>query len=275
MESSDGLVVRESGRWVKDKLYYLEHYLKIFSVGMHNKWLGKLYYVDLFSGPGRCFIRETREEVDGSPLIALKYDFANYFFFENDPACYDALVKRIKTKAPDKIRSISVIQGNCNDEITRVKPPASPSLGLAFIDPTGISQLSFDTIRTLVKQRKMDLIINFPEGMAIRMNLHQYRESENTALDTFMGSDRWREQYKLQPTSFDQVCRLIAQEYLDNLRRLGYEVVDGSQVPVRTEGNTLLYYLLFASKNPKGNEFWKKIGTISSSGQRKLSFDFP
>jgi len=270
MDGSDGLVVRESGQWAKDKLYYLEHYLQIFSVGMHNRWPGKLYYVDLFAGPGRCFVRETQEEIDGSPLIALKFDFANYFFFENDPTCHDALVERIKARAPERADKISVIRGDCNKEIAQVRPPASPSLGLAFIDPTGISQLSFDTICSLTAQRRMDLIINFPEGMGIRMNFHQYHSNENTALDIFVGSSRWKVRYNQQPTSFDQACREIAQEYLDNLRQLGYGVVDESQVPVRTEGNTLLYYLLFASKHPRGNEFWKKIGIIDPSGQRSL-----
>src|SRR6266700_8081090 len=44
---TDGLAVRDSGEWAKEKLYYLEHYLDIFSVGMRKKWAGKLYYVDL------------------------------------------------------------------------------------------------------------------------------------------------------------------------------------------------------------------------------------
>src|SRR5690348_5460979 len=30
-----------------------------------------MYYVDLFAGPGRCRIRGTEKELDGSPLIAL------------------------------------------------------------------------------------------------------------------------------------------------------------------------------------------------------------
>jgi three-Cys-motif partner protein len=85
LTGSDGLTIRSSGIWTEEKLYYLEHYLDIFCVGMHKKWPGKLYYVDLFSGPGRCHIRETGEEIDGSPLIALKFNFAKYFFFEADP----------------------------------------------------------------------------------------------------------------------------------------------------------------------------------------------
>ena len=266
----DGLIVRDSGIWAKEKLYYLEHYLDIFSVGMNKKWHGKLYYVDLFAGPGRCRIRETNEEIDGSPLIALKFNFSKYFFFESDPSCYEALEARVKARAPEKLDKIRLIQGDCNRQINEVKPPGSPALGTAFIDPTGISQIAFDTIRQLTASRKIDLIMNFPEGMGIRMNLYQYTDNEGNALDTFMGSAKWRERFHTTITSFNQACKQIAEEYLDNLRALGYQVVDGSQIPVKTAQNQLLYYLLFASKDPKGNEFWRKIGVINPSGQRGL-----
>jgi len=64
----DGLPVRSSGAWALEKLYYLRCYLDIFSVGMKNKWGGRLYYVDLFAGPGRCRVRDSEEELDGPRL---------------------------------------------------------------------------------------------------------------------------------------------------------------------------------------------------------------
>lgn len=266
----DGLPVRDSGTWAKEKLYYLGRYLKIFSVGMKNKWAGKLYYVDLFAGPGRCRIRGTEEEIDGSPLVALLgFDFAKYFFFEEDPACFDALEARSRKRAPYKAEKVKFIPGDCNDTIEQAGLP-SEGLGLAFIDPTGISRVSFETIRMLTAGRQIDLIINFPEGMGIRMNLHQYTQTETNALTTFMGSTRWKERYHQSLTSFDQVCKEIAKEYLTNLRSLGFLAVDSDRIPVRTGQNTLLYYLLFASKNPRGNDFWRKIKRIGPHGQREL-----
>jgi len=266
---ADGYVVRGSGVWVKDKLYYLEHYLDIFSVGMKKKWAGKLYYVDLFAGPGRCQIRESAEEVDGSPLIALKFDFAKYYFFEADRACYDALKARVESRAPEKLKNVMLIPGDCNEEIGQVRPSPS-SLGLAFVDPTGVSPLRFETVRKLTAARKIDLIINFHEGMGIRMNMHQYIASKDSALDAFLGSSKWRRRLQQSPGSLDQVCREITSEYRDNLSKLGYAMLDGSQIPIRTQNNALLYYLLFASKNPRGNEFWQKIGAINPHGQRRL-----
>ncbi len=87
-----------------------------------------------------------------------------------------------------------------------------------------------------------------------------------------MDSDRWRQEFKSVPTSIDEVCRKIAKEYNENLRKLRYVVIDGDRIPVRTDKNQLLYYLLFASKDPKGNEFWQKIGLINPHGQRRLLF---
>jgi three-Cys-motif partner protein len=264
---SDGLVARDSGAWAKEKLYFLERYLDIVSVGMKKKWADRLYYVDLFAGPGKCLIRETNEEIDGSPLIGLKFNFAKYFLVESDKKCYRALAARVKARAPEK--DVEIIQGDCNDEIDKINPLPS-SLGLAFIDPTGVSQLAFETIRKLAHNRKIDVIINFPEGMGIRMNLFQYTETERNALNRFMDSARWQERYRQAPTSFNEMCTEIAKEYLTNLRSLGYIAVDGDWIPVRTDQNTLLYYLLFASKHRRGNDFWRKIKRIDPYGQRHL-----
>jgi three-Cys-motif partner protein len=264
---SDGLPVHESGIWAKEKLYYLDHYLGIFSGGMKKKWPGKLFYVDLFAGPGRCLIPETNEEFDGSPLIALKFGFTKYFFVESDAESFSALSTRVKSRAPDA--NVTLIPGDCNTKISAIAP-APGTLGTAFIDPTGIAPITFDTVRKLTANRKIDLIINFHEGMGIRMNIHQYSRTQQNALKSFVGSDRAIQKFREAPTSIDQVCQEIASEYSENLRRLGYQVVDGDRIPIKTDRNALLYYLLFASKDPRGNDFWRKIRLIDPHGQRRF-----
>lgn len=266
---SDGLAARESGTWAREKLYYLERYLEIFSVGMKDKWAGGLYYVDLFAGPGKCRIRDTNEEIDGSPLIALKFNFAQYCFIESDVHSYLALAARVRGRTPEKLNRVKIVQGDCNNEILNLELPPS-GLELAFIDPTGVSNVSFETIRKLTDGRKIDLIINFPEGMGIRMNLHQYTDTERNALNRFTGSARWQQRQREAPTSFDEMCKQIADEYLENLKGLGYLAVNNDWIPVKTDKNALLYYLLFASKDPRGNDFWRKITRIDPHGQRHL-----
>jgi hypothetical protein len=60
--ASDGFIARDSGAWAKEKLYYLERYLDIVSVGMKKKWAGRLYYANLLAGPGKCRTRGSNEE---------------------------------------------------------------------------------------------------------------------------------------------------------------------------------------------------------------------
>jgi len=270
MRGKDGLAIRDSGEWIKSKFHYLSRYLRTFTVSMRDKW--DLYYVDLFAGPGKCKIRETQEELDGSPLIALlTNDFGSYHFFEADPECYEALSQRVKKYAPEKTGKVQLIFGDCNAGIDQITPPSN-GLGVAFIDPTGLSPLAFETIRKLSTGRKIDLIINFHDGMGIRMNIHQYTKSRDTALDVFMGSNRWRQRFEKKMMSFEDICRAIVSEYMENLRKLGYLAFDDEMVPVTTQQNVLLYYLLFASKHPRGNDLWRKIGLIGPDGQRKLGF---
>lgn len=257
---SDVLPVRESGVWAKEKLYYLEHYLDIFSVGMHKRWHGKLYYIDLFAGPGRCQIPETKEEFDGSPLIALKFNFAKYFFFESDPLCFEALKARAKDRAPEKMKNVTFVLGDCNKEIAEIGYLPSASLGVAFVDPTGILPLPFETVRKLTAERKIDLIINFHEGMGVRMNLHQYTTTDENALTSFMGSDRWKQHFKQQHKS--ETYRTIAKEYLENLQKLGYLSFDSDRIPIKTDKDALLYYLFSQVSTQKEQSFGTKLFSL-------------
>jgi three-Cys-motif partner protein len=177
--------------------------------------------------------------------------------------------RKNQIKGAGELSDIAIVPGDCNRLIDHVKPSPG-SLGLAFIDPTGLSPFKFETMRTLTANRQIDLIINFHEGMGIRMNMHQYMAKEDSALDLFVGSDRWRKEIGEDSTSLDQLCQAITAEFRDNLRTLGYKIVDGTQIPIRAQNNILLYYLLFASKHPRGNEFWEKIGAINPHGQRRF-----
>ena len=49
---------------------------------------------------------------------------------------------------------------------------------------------------------------------------------------------------------------------------LGYNYV-GDEHAVKNRGVSL-YMLVFASKNPKGKEFWEKVTQVAPSGQRKI-----
>lgn len=263
---SDGLPARDSGAWVIDKKIYVEKYLSIFTKGVAARWGGKLAYVDLFSGPGRNVIRETGEEVDGSPLVALERDFRRYIFVDT-PEIISTLRARLCNHP--KLPTISFVEGDCNveiEEILRLLPP--DHLTLAFIDPTGL-QIRFDTIRRLVHNRKVDLLMTIQFGMGIQLNLPHYIKSQGDALTGFLGNSDWRKDVEAGGT-LSQTGRRILDRYLAQLRGLGYLDTNDPQI-VRNDQNMLLYFVIMASRHPLGRKFWREVTKIAPSGQRRLN----
>lgn len=62
----DGLLMRESGEWIKRKHHFLDRYCNMFTQSMKGKW--HRLYIDVMAGPGRCRIKSSGEICPGSPL---------------------------------------------------------------------------------------------------------------------------------------------------------------------------------------------------------------
>ncbi len=276
--ASDGLPVRCVGEWSKHKYYYLGRYVDAFTTAMQGKWKGGLCYIDLFSGPGKSRIRETGREIDASPLISLqtKSHFSQYIFVDSDETCVNALRQRV-SRFPNLIHPI---RADCNKDISAIMNEIpSGSLSLAFADPTGLD-LHFQTLQRLTEERKVDLIIIYPEGMALKRNIPKWvRSKKQNALDLWMGDNGWKEVYEstLKQFGYEEAVRAILAYYREKLKDLDYQKAkSGEQILVRSSTRKLrLYQLLFASKHPLGYELWAKIAAIESTGQRRLPFNNP
>lgn len=261
-KGSDGLEVLCVGEWALEKHYYLDRYLRLVTKAMVNKWNSGLTYIDLFSGPGKCIVRESGEEVDGSPLIALKHGFTRYIFVETNKKSIEVLEKRCKTLKSNN--SVSFIPEDCNDVIDEIrKLIPKDSLSVALVDPFRLN-FKFDTYEKLTNNRRMDLIINFPIGMAIKRNL------KSKELDSFLGGDTWRSSIL---HSKNNISVDISNYFKANLAKIGYiqpkEYFIGDVV-VKNSLKVPLYNLLFASKHPLGTTFWDKIRKYDPSGQKTL-----
>ncbi len=262
MDSVDGLPSRCVGDWNEDKHHYLSRYADIFSKGMKNKW-PNLVYIDLFAGPGRCRVRPNQTFSDGSPLLALQLGFTHYFFVDMSKHCVEALDARVTSYRPEK--NISIRQGDANMEVEQVvedvKALGPRSLVFAFIDPPGI-EIHWETIRKL-SEVVNDFLILVPTGMNLKRQQPYQEEKpkdQKTEFDIYFGTPDWR----------GKTVRQLLNLYTERLRNLGYSFVGDSQKIKYWQKNVSLYDLVFASKNPKGAEFWKKITAIQHSGQRTL-----
>lgn len=284
----DGLAMRPSGLWVKEKLYYLERYIYAFETAMRDKPWRSRFYIDLFAGPGKCLIRETNEVVLGSPLLALTtaHPFTNYFFADLDEGNIDCLSRRASSFEIDSV--LDIRHGDCNQLVHEIVEAIQrrdaqvvygtwSSLNLAFLDPAGIN-LEWTTVEALATVKKMDMIIHYPRmGLNRPMKLF-YESEQDTAVDRFFGDRKWRKIYSLlneQGARESHIHRELRNHYTENLARFGY-VFDSSHLPeplVRsTNQNSPLYNLILVSKDELAYQLWRKIGDIRPNGQIRMNF---
>jgi len=277
-KASDGFDIRCVGKWAEEKYYYIGKYLEIFSIAMKDKW--DLCYIDLFAGSGKCRVRHTGEEIDGSALMALKlkYPFKKYFLVDLNPKALYALKERIESSSVEN--RVSLKEGDCNEKVNEIikEIPQRGCLCLSLIDPTGL-HIKFETIRTLTQNRRIDLIITFPEGMAIKRNLEQFLKQDNSLLDSYMGDKNWRQLYEDELSGLDihYRRRRFIDLYREKLKGIGYrEIKSVDEVLIKSSEKKLpLYYLLFASKSTLGHRFWSKVKEIEPNGQQRIKFNNP
>lgn len=260
---SDGYQALVIGPWAKEKLFYIQRYCEIFNAGMKDKWDVRTY-IDIFAGSGRCIVVDTEEEVDGSPLIALKCKtpFTHYFLNDINPIAVESLRDRVSSF---NSANINLLNKDCNQVIEELRNrlPAS-SLDFCFVDPLNW-EIVFESVRQLTKDRRMDLAITFHSG-AMKRVVDDYPD----VLNEFFGDSIWQEEYKSARSRGDYTPgRLLLDIYEKRLKSLGYVDLQ-DYLPVRNTKSVVMYHLIFASKHPRGKDFWNKISLRTSTGQQRL-----
>jgi three-Cys-motif partner protein len=204
--------------------------------------------------------------VETSPLIALRVPdrFDKYVFCDENPDYMEALRERVTREWPTV--DASYLVGNCNDlvpAITAEIPRALKTktvLSFCFIDPFGIGDIRFETIRALSRSR-MDFLILLALAMdANRFQALYVRETDPT-LDLFLGDPRWRGEWKVARSRRVDFRRFLAQQFADRMAAIGYLPTGLEKMKeVRsTEKNLPLYHLAFFSKHPRGYGFWNQV----------------
>jgi three-Cys-motif partner protein len=265
----DGRAVQCVGIWATDKHHYLRQYIQA-TWGVRAKYLkprghGGAAFIDLFAGPGMLRVRDTGEIREGSPLIALRHKeapFSKLIFCDRDPDNIEALGART---AADGARA-TVVRGDSNALIEEIATQIPEhGLNIALVDPFALSALKFRTLELLAKFSRMDLIVHFPTG-DIKRNLAQH-ESTKVSLTEALGTSSWTSEVK----SMTDVPRLI-EIFKKQLGSLGYGSKAVRSEPIRNNRNLPLYYLVYASKNERGDKIWQSITKNAPSGQRGMGF---
>lgn len=282
----DGLTTRPSGEYVVEKYHYIRNYMQMFTTAMRNKkWRG-LRFIDLFSGPGKCKIDKTGEILLGSPLIAitLNHPFDEYMFVDLDGDNIRALEQRCSSA--QLTSSLQFYIGDGNKKIDQIEsrieqldkmyiPGTWPFLNLAFLDPEGYEELSWETVSKLASLRKMDLIIHYPQSGLNRNLMQEFLKVNDTAIDRFFGDRLWRNVFEKEINrgkAPGRTHRALIDYYKEKLKKLGYVDIHMTPEPAITRGHTnvILYRLIFASKHSLGSHFWKEVNKKDVYGQKSL-----
>jgi three-Cys-motif partner protein len=267
--ASDGLIAREVGRWAEDKFYYLKRACFIFSRGMKWKWSNRCF-IDLFAGPGKSIIRGTRKEINGSPFVALACEepFTDHYFVDADVNSIEALKERVRRHYPNACARYWT--ADCNVAVREtVQEIPNNALSLAFIDPTSV-QIRMSTIVRLAAYHKVDLLINFPQHMAIQ-RIKNLKWSEND-LNEYFGSPDWKRVLEHARACGKNEGLALRGFYKERLEQsLGYKASGffGDKV-IRSDRGLPLYYLIYASRHERGIDFWQKITVINHTGQKDM-----
>jgi three-Cys-motif partner protein len=160
---------------------------------------------------------------------------------------------------------------DCNDAVGPARDflfpqgSAGRTLGLAVIDPTAF-QMRYDSIARLTAGLRVDLIIIVMTGFIRRfIGTPEFER----ALDQFFGTAEWRHLLAGKDEGERITYRKLLDLYERQLKKLGYRHVSDDARILNTKGSTI-YHIVFASKHPRGKEFFDKISQRTYTGLRRL-----
>ena len=101
--------------------------------------------------------------------------------------------------------------------------------------------------------------------MDLKRNFKRYlQEGGASKLARFLGGEWKGSRMEEARDALDLFKRRLSE-------KLGYSTVQFKDVGVRNYGrNALMYFLVFASKHPRGLDFWKKITRKDETGQMEF-----
>jgi three-Cys-motif partner protein len=256
------LKIDEIGYWSEIKLDIVREYAKAYSRILTGQKQPSLYhvYIDAFAGAGIHKSKTTGNDIEGSPLIAVKTQppFKEYHFIDVDADRIEQLRSLIGERS-----DVQFHPGDCNQILMQDVFPKvrweQYRRGLCLLDPYGLD-LKWEVIRTAGSLKTIDLFLNFPI-MDMNRNVfwrHPKGEGEGdiSRMNNFWGDNSWRNaayqkvQTLFEPEDEKTDNETIAEAFRQRLLKVaGFENVP-KPIPMRNSNNATAYYLFFASQKP-------------------------
>ena len=242
--------------WARFKYRIVDHYVEICRPVRAKHGGG--CYVELFSGPGRVWIRNDGASTEGSPLVAWNRSvrpargaaqpFRRCFFADADLENVSALRARTDhLNVPADVFHGEAVQ--TVDEVVQRLP--TDGFHFAFLDPFNIQALPISIIEKLAKWKRMDILVHFSVMDVVR-NMGLNLTGAHNNLEQF--APNWR---RTVEEGLDETRRRYFEHWTKLAARLGKQVV-GHPLPVTHKGKQL-YWLVLLSRHPLAEKFWDAI----------------
>ena len=250
----------EIGIWSELKLEIIEQYGAAYTKAFSRTPNLKKYYIDGFSGAGVHIAKKTKEQIEGSPLRALKVQppFDGYYFIDLNGDKTDYL----RATCGDR-SDVDIHTGDSNEYLTKTVLPKIQyrkyTRALCLLDPYAL-HLNWGVILQAGQSKAVDMFLNFPvmdmNRNAIWRNPEKVPQDGIERMNKFWGDESWRnaayvesKQQSLffEPDKEKQSNGVIVAAFRDRLKRVaGFDFVP-DPLPMRNSRNAVVYYLFLAS----------------------------
>jgi three-Cys-motif partner protein len=187
----------------RTKHFLLKSYLQTLVYKLFHGGQRSITYVDGFSGPWKS---KTESFSDSSFMIAINVLKAAHFemlsrrasrttkcfFVERNPKSYALLTQAVKQHhSPDNGFHIETFKGEFEAATSRIVEYIGQSFALVFIDPTGWTGYTYDSISPILKHSPGEVLINF---MYDFVNRAAAMDDPKTiaSLDPILGGPGWK-----------------------------------------------------------------------------------
>ena len=259
-----GDVYYDVGEWTPLKCIFLSYftgmYLRIIDEQLRKQFKNlKVYYIDLFAGPGINRINDIK--MFGSPIISIDSatasgatPFDKMFFVDWKHKNSKALEERLEYLSEISEYSwikekYEIIMGDANDAIKKIADEieeSKPYHFLAFIDPYGM-ELRWENFEYLLKLEYGDIIYNYQTQQIGRywgnVKGGVGDQSIIEKFDEFFGTDDWK-----RANNRDNLKSIYISQ-IKQYRTFVEEIKIGSE--------NFIYHLLVAFRKTSGGSPWK------------------
>jgi three-Cys-motif partner protein len=252
-DPSDGLPASEAQEWAVEKHTLVCRYLGTSSEARRK--FTRRTYVELFSGPGRQYIKGTNRFIDGSPLRAWKEsqrtrtEFTEMHLADERQDFCDAVAKRLIDLGA-KVKTHALRSEAAAKRIVRGLEK-SGGMNVAFLDPFNLGDLPFTIIETFAQLKKIDLVIHV-SAMDLIRQMPSAMKGTATSLDAF--APGWRNVIGHAPAGEETRGRFI-EHWLTRIRALDFGDARVWKL-IKGPTNQPLYWLVLVAKHPLAAHLW-------------------